>query len=164
MTSLSIEVTSCRLRFETIPDLDLAADRFRQVLERDPIGVAYRKRSPHGIFSNHDPIQIRLDLHDILRLARRDETLPLSDRKLVNSLMLANDLAVFRHDLARGTGVCPLCLAYSSTKSAYDRPSTKQISCDSALSDVGKPARRAISRTSGFVSSPSGNKVLESCS
>ena len=41
---------------------------------------------------------------------------------------------------------------------------TKQTSCESGLSQFGSPASRAISRTSGFVSSPSGKRARESCS
>src|SRR5262249_12696210 len=91
----------CRFRLESVPNLHLTSNRRIKSFDGDPVIVAYRKLPAKRIFADHDPIQFRLDAHDVLRFSRRYQSFPLADRVPVNPIMFAQNISLFGNYFTR---------------------------------------------------------------
>src|SRR5262249_4152097 len=82
-------------RVMTIADFNVGADRFRRLIERDPVDALRDKlrRLKFVRLADDDLILCAFDLNNVQRLLVRDtEATSLTDRVSMNSRMLANRL------------------------------------------------------------------------
>ena len=63
--------------------------------------IAHGEAGPLRILSNHNPVQLRLDAHDVLWPSCGNQALSLADSVLVNTGVCAHNLAVLGDDVAR---------------------------------------------------------------
>src|SRR2546425_197594 len=90
----------CRLRLESVADLDVASDGLGELLNGNPVVITHRKSLLLRIITYDDAIQFRFDANNILRASRGDESFALADSVLVNSGMHSDNLATLRNNRA----------------------------------------------------------------
>src|SRR5207237_8518072 len=96
-----------RAVFEAVADLDFASNRFRQLLNCDPIVVTHRESLFLRIIADHDPIELGLNPDNVLRTPCRTDALALADGVLVNSGVRTDDIAGFRDNISGLTRLHP---------------------------------------------------------
>src|SRR4051794_39351879 len=154
--------------FMAMADLRLHPHWVPKLRNRDPVQLARAQRLRHQLISaaHHDLALSAIDLQNVKRIARRDaKSFALPHGEVVYAVMLADDVAIRRDQLARGVrqGLARLfqiSIDELGVIAAGDEADLLRV----GFSAIMSPSSRAFARTSDFLMLPIGNSVRLSCS